>query len=321
MRSFNIDREAIGSDEIATFKDFKSIMRKHAQTTEDLEKIKPNSTLKTIGFSLLGAVALVSLFVIFSGGEEAPSVASTNTEVNESNIIELKESPEIVPVVKEYSWDNLIRTSNEDIENKIGVKSTSTDRLTFAKMDSEDKIEALIGSLDKAEIEFITNKLAFKLVSNEEFSVKYSQNLYKLGVNKQWELVAAQPVEMPFIEKPRLLKPGVEAVQMNFKNYDGPASDYENVFWSPVDGEDLAEEFYTTSWEDASVEKTSIDGVYKLKFKSGDKLMSFNGYPVLQKTDFDQAMKIYNSKLSKAQARLKKAPKNYLLQKGVYTVK
>ena len=41
MRNYNIDRERISSDEISSFKDFKSILQKHAQTTQDLARIKP----------------------------------------------------------------------------------------------------------------------------------------------------------------------------------------------------------------------------------------------------------------------------------------
>lgn len=320
MRSFNIDREPIGSEEIATFKDFKSIMRKHAQTTEDLEKIKPNSSFKKLGFTAVGVVAIVAaaLFV-FGGGNDELHTSATNSVLPEE-IVEPSQN-DLAAIETQYDWDNLIRTTSEDIENRLGAKSISANRVKYAKMDSKNKINALVGSLGASEVDFINNAIAFKIDEKQDLSIKASKNLYVLGAKQQWNLVSAQPVEMPFIEKPRLLEPGVEAVQMNFKNYDGPASEYQNVFWSPVDGADLADEFYTTLWEDAAVEKTSIDGVYKLKFKAGERSMSFNGYPVLQKSDYDKAMKNYNSKLVKAQSKLKKAPKNYNLQKGIYTIK
>ena len=81
MRDFNVNREPISSEEISTFKDFKSILRKHAQTTEDLSKIKNVGGSSRLYWGLgcaLSAIAIISVMLLSNTDEEV-SDSSTNS--------------------------------------------------------------------------------------------------------------------------------------------------------------------------------------------------------------------------------------------------
>lgn len=312
MRDYNIDRERMSSDEISTFKDFKSIMRKHAQTTEDLAKINSSKISSGLLWGIGGTVSViaVSLFFALSGNEEAV----VKDVVVAKPITEVAEAPKI-------EWQTVIRTPKESIEEVIGLNMVSADRVDYAEFSNIKEVNALLKGVKKTDADFITNSLVFKLSDAETLEISNTNDLFMLNKNGEWDKVAFNPVDMPYVEKPVLWNAGELAVRMNFDNFNGPASKYKNLFWKPVDRADMDDSFFTTAWEDASVEKSDVEGVYTLTFKLGETVKRFNGYPALPKKDYQKAMKDYNAKLLKIQEEVKTAPKTYSVSKGVYTIK
>jgi len=314
MRNYNIDREKISSEEISSFKDFKSILQKHAQTNQDLAKIKPNAYFNKMYLIIGGVVSAVALstFVIFGGeSEEAPS------KNIESTVVEVKDVSETPSI----HWETIIRTPKNSIEQEIGVNTITANRVDYMKFESSSEVVSLLSEVQSSDANFVSKSLVFKIEANENLEIPNSNDLFKLSADGRWSKVNYVPTEIEYIEKPVLWKKGELAIKLKFENFDGPASRYKNVYWKPVNLMDLDKSFFNTDWEDASVQKTSVDGVYNLIFKLGDYEKSFNGYPALPKTDYEKALKDYNKKLFKAQEDLKNAPKRYKISAGVYTVK
>jgi len=315
MRDYNIDRERISSDEVSSFKDFKSILQKHAQTTQDLARIKPaglgNKMYWVIG-AFVSAVTISALLIL---GGDSPNANSpeivTSTLVEKKNVIE---TPSL-------QWQTIIRTPKNSIEEEIGVNVISANRVDFVRFKTSSEVLSLLGNTENSDAEFVSGSLVFKVENEESLEVSNDNDLYKLNNDGRWNKVDYVPTEIPFIEKPVLWEQGELAIKMNFRNFDGQASKYKNVFWKPVNLMDLDESFFSTNWEDASVKKTSVNGVYNLIFKLGEIEKSFNGYPALPKSDYNRAMKHYNKKLFKAQEELKNAAKEYKISKGIYTIK
>ncbi len=315
MRNYNIDREPISSEEISTFKDFKSILRKHAQTTEDLARIKPKNSPGKIYWSIGGVATIIALSIL---------IATNNSETEVINNKPEEVLPKEEVVVKEQiqlDWMTAIRTQKESIENILSVNTISANRVNYFNFKSTEEVFELLPNISKSDAEFVQSSLVFKVEENQNLEIQSSNDLYKLNKKGEWDKVEHIPLSMPYIEKPALLSKGDVAIQMNFNNFDGPASKYENVFWKPVNIKDLDESFFTTQWEDAKVERTSVEGIYSLTFISGEKEMYFNGYPALQSLAYEKAMKEYNSKLIAAQEKLKASPKQYSISSGIYTVK
>jgi len=315
MRNYNIDRERISSDEISSFKDFKSILQKHAQTTQDLARIKPAGSVNKMYWAIGGVVSAVAISAVLIFGGDSPDLISS--EVVENTVVENKEVVETSSI----QWQTIIRTPKNSIEEEIGVSMISANRVDFARFENSNEVLSLLQNVQTSDADFVSNSLVFKVENNERIVVSNDNDLYQLTDDGRWNKVEYVPTEIAYIEKPVLWKKGELAIKMNFQNFDGPASKYKNVFWKPVNLMDLDEGFFSTDWEDASVQKTSVDGVYNLVFKLGEIEKSFNGYPALPKPDYDRAMKEYNQKLFKSQENLKKAPKEYRVSGGVYTIK
>ena len=315
MRNYNIDRERISSEEVSSFKDFKSILQKHAQTTQDLAKIKPSGSMNKMYWAIGGVVSVVAISAVLIFGGDSPDLIAS--EVVENTVVEKKEVIETSSI----QWQTIIRTPKNSIEKEIGVNMISANRVDFARFENSSEVLSLLQDVQTSDADFVSNSLVFKVETNERIVISNDNDLYELTDNGRWNKVEYVPTEIEYIEKPVLWKKGELAIKMNFQNFDGPASKYKNVFWKPVNLMDLDESFFSTDWEDASVKKTSVDGVYNLVFKLGEIEKSFNGYPALPKPDYDRAMKEYNQKLFKAQEGLKKAPKEYRVSGGVYTIK
>ena len=315
MRNYNIDREKVSSDEISSFKDFKSILQKHAQTTQDLARIKPAGSLNKMYWIIGGVVSVftVSAFLIFGG--DSPEV--TLPEVTVKAVVEKKDVLETPSV----EWQTIIRTPRNSIEKEIEVNNISANRVDFARFKNSSEALSLLGNVQNSDAEFVSGSMVFRVENEEDLVISNTNDLYKLSDDGRWNKVAYEPMEIAYIEKPVLWKKGELAIKMNFQNFDGAASKYKNVFWKPVNLMDLDESFFSTDWEDASVQKTSLNGVYNLVFKLNDIEKSFNGYPALPKPDYNRAIKDYNKKLFKAQEDLKNSPKEYKIKGGIYTVK
>lgn len=313
MRNYNINREPISSNEVSKFKDFKSILRKHSQTSEDLAKIKPvgsSNKIYWITGSVISALTFGAL-VMFNLKSHEPLRFVDQKVVKQIKDVEL---PKI-------EWQTVIRSPQNSIEDSIGVNFISANKIKYVKFQTSEDVKYLIKNIQKSDSKFVKNSIVFKQEKEVELKLSNKLALYSLSLKGQWVKVENNAQEMPYIEKPVLFKIGDQGIKLSFKNFDGPISKYKNVRWKPVNLKDLDDSYFTTEWEDASLEKTSINGVYTLTFKLGELEKSFNGYPALQKSTFDKAMIEYNKNLLRAQEKLNAAPKEYKISAGVYTIK
>lgn len=316
MRNYNIDREQISSDEVSGFKDFQSILKKHAQTTQDLSKIKSVGSSNKIFWTIGGLVSLLGISAILFFGAESKEVL----------VKEVKEKSRVIetPIV---CWKTIIRTPKNSIEQEIGVNTISASRVDFIKFKTSSEVLTLLKSIQTTDAKFVSKSLVFKVENKEVLEISKDNDLYRLNEEGRWEKAEYVALEIPYIEKPVLWKKGEFAVQPKgipngiYQYVDGLVSKYENVVWKPVNLMDLDDSFFKIGWEEMSVKKTSVKGVYNLVFKFGEIVKSFNGYPALAKSDYKKAMKQYNKELVKAQEKLKKAPKEYHLSPGIYTLK
>lgn len=313
MRDYNIDREGISSEEISTFKDFKSIMRKHAQTTEDLAKIKPAKSSNGLFWGIGGAASVIaiSLFVALSGTDD--TVVKEEVAVKPI-VAEVVETPTV-------EWQTVIRTPQQAIEEVVGLNEISADRVDFAEFKNIDEVESLLKGIKKTDAGFIANSLVFKLSKDETIEMSSNNDLFHLNKSGEWVKVSYNPVEMPELEKPTEWKKGEPAVNIDFGDFEGPASKYKNIVWKPLNLKDLDDSYYSTPWEDASVKRTSVNGMYTITLRYGEVEKNFNAYPALYGQAYKKAMKEYNAELLKIQEEVKTAPKTYSVSKGVYTVK
>ena len=316
MRNYNIDREQISSDEVSGFKDFQSILKKHAQTTQDLSKIKSVGSTNKIYWTIGGLASVIAVVAFFLFGGESKEVIVKDF-VEQKRVIE-------VPVI---SWQTIIRTPKNSIEKEIGVNAISANRVDFVRFKSSSEVLTLLNSVQKTDADFVSKSLVFKVEKKEILEISNDNDLYRLNEEGRWDKVEYVPMEIPYIEKPVLWKKGEFAVQPKgipngiYQYVDGMVSQYENIVWKPVNLMDLDESFFKIGWKEMSVKKTSVKGVYNLVFKYGEIEKSFNGYPAFAKSDYKKAMREYNKELVKAQENLKKAPKEYNVSAGVYTLK
>lgn len=319
MRNYNIDREPVSSEEVSTFKDFKSILRKHAQTTEDLAKIKPVASSSKMYWLIGGAISALTFgaLVIFSG--------DSNDFIVEQKTIEQKQVPLVEKTVAlpKIKWQTVIRTAQVSVESRIGVNTISADRVNFAEFSTSDEVTTLIKSIQKPDADFVKASLVFKLDKGAELELSNANDLFTLSEKGQWEKVEYKAIAMPQIQKPELWKKGEPAINIEFGEFDGPASKYKNVVWKALNPKDLdvASDYYTTNWEDVSIEKTAVGGLYTITLKTSIKVKQFSVYPALYGQAYENAMADYNKNLMKAQEELKVAPKHYSISEGVYTVK
>lgn len=316
MRKYNIDREQISSEQIAGFKDFQSILKKHAQSTHNLSKIKSLGSSNKIYWTIGGFASLITIVsLLFFSGEPEKVVRKDFVE-NES-----------VVDASVILWKTLIRTPKNSIEKEIGVNVISSNRVDFVRFNNSSEVNSLLKNVQKTDADFVSKSLVFKVENEEVLEISKDNDLYRLNEEGRWDKVEYVPMEIPYIEKPILWKKGEFAVQPKgipngiYQYVDGLVSEYESVVWKPVNLMDLDESFFKIGWKEMSVKKTSVKGVYNLIFKFGEIEKSFNGYPALPKTDYKKAMKEFNRKLVKAQENLKKAPKVYNVSSGVYTLK
>ena len=314
MRDFNVNREPISSEEISTFKDFKSILRKHAQTTEDLAKIKTVGGSSRIYWGLGGALSTIAIVSVML-------LSNTDEEVVDDTTESVAIVDEVKEVLTEIKWATIIRTPKVSLEHALKLNVISADRVDFVQFNSVKEVSVLLPNLKGSDVEFVKESLVFKIENDESIEISNTNVLYQLTDENEWAKVDYIPNDIPFIEKPRLLIKGTPAIQMDFEGFSSEFTKFEEVFWQPVDFKDLDEEYFTVQWDDASVEKSNVNGVYKLSFKSGESERHFNGYPVLQKREYEKAIKLYKTKLMSLQEGIMIAPKNYTVSKGVFTVK
>lgn len=305
MRNINVDREPISSEEISTFKDFKSILQKHGQTTSDLAKMNPGSNLKN--YMIAGGVAVavaISSLVLFSGSED-------------EKVVEVEKPVVVAP--KKIDWKVMFNTANDPIHDHFDFDQVSTERIEYSQLADVSDIKSLIANIEDADAQFVLNKKIFKLRNASELSIAPDKNLYKLEKGN-WTKVDNNPVSLPTLVAPVKVQPGKPAIQINVTGFGPEYKEFENMLWQPVNFEDLDASFFDSTWPDGSIVETNVKGVYKITLIDGDKVKKFNGYPVLQKYAYKKALKVYNKALAEQQELLKKSPKEYNLEKGIYTI-
>ena len=113
MRNINIDRDPMSSEDVSSYKDFKSILKKHAETTNDLNKINARKSISWLGIS-------VGVFVTtaFLGG-----LFFINKNEGEVNTIPLIVEKEITKIedekvlIKKNEWQLMINKTEDPIHN------------------------------------------------------------------------------------------------------------------------------------------------------------------------------------------------------------
>lgn len=314
MRNVNINREPVSSEEISTYKDFKSILRKHAQTTEDLAKINPGkSKVKIWVVSGIAGIAILSSVLFFGSDEEKTN--DINTPVVDLNL----EKPVVKPVIEQLKWDVVFNSKSDPIHDHFDFDQISSERVEFIKFKETKKIKSLIPNIDVADALFASNKQVFKLSSSSTLKLSPNKNLLKL-VQGTWTEVNHNPVTMPSLVKPRRIELGKKGIRIDAVGFGDEYKEFENVWWQAVNFDDLDSSFFDTQFSDGSIEETNVKGVYNITLTDGDVVKKFNGYPVLQKYAYEKAMKKYNADLVKQQEKLKNEAKSFDLEKGIYTI-
>jgi hypothetical protein len=203
-KHFNIDRDSISSEEVSTFKDFKSILRKHSQTSEDLAKIKPvkNNSILYWSIGIIGILATSTLIVLNSSYE-----SSVEDDFVVNDFVETKKrledkSSKAKPVLIENSieWSTIIKTPKQPISELVNAQTFSASRIEYVEFDSFKDIKTLLPGIQKSDADFVLNTIVFKIEHKEEITVSNKNELYKFGEESKWLKVDFKPVLMPFIE-------------------------------------------------------------------------------------------------------------------------
>lgn len=315
MRNVNLNREPVSSEEISTYKDFKSILRKHAQTTEDLAKINPGeSNFKIWSAVGIAGVAIVSSLLFFGNNEDS------NMIVNTPSIDSIETNAEILnPKVPVLKWDVMFNSKADPIHDHFDFDQVSAERIEFVQFEESNNLKSLIQNIHDADAKYAANKRVFKLSSETTLKLSPNKNLLKL-VKGNWTAVNHNPISMPTLVKPRKIELGKKGILINAVGFGDEYKEFKNDIWQAVNFDDLDSSFFDRSFSDGSIEETNVKGVYKITLTDGKVVKKFNGYPVLQKYAYQRAMKKYNADLLKQQEQLKNESKTFEINKGIYTI-
>ena len=315
MRNINIDRDPMSSEDVSSYKDFKSILKKHAETTNDLNKINARKSISWLGIS-------VGVFVTtaFLGG-----LFFINKNEGEVNTIPLIVEKEITKIedekvlIKKNVWQLMINKTEDPIHNHFDFDLLSSDRIEYIKLGDIESIKALLSSIKSSGFEFVKDKKVFKLSIDSKLKISADKNLFKL-VEGNWLKIDHKPFEFVQLVKPKKMEKGKMGIAIDAVGFGEKFKKFENMIWQPVQPEDIDSSFFGHNWTDGSITETSVLGVYDITLKDGDLSKQFYGYPVLQKYAYKKALKGYNKKLLKQQELMKKALKSFDISEGVYTI-
>ena len=315
MRNINIDRDPMSSEDVSSYKDFKSILKKHAETTNDLNKINARKSISWLGIS-------VGVFVTtaFLGG-----LFFINKNEGEVNTIPLIVEKEITKIedekvlIKKNVWQLMINKTEDPIHNHFDFDLLSSDRIEYIKLGDIESIKALLSSIKSSGFEFVKDKKVFKLSIDSKLKISADKNLFKL-VEGNWLKIDHKPFEFVQLVKPQKMEKGKMGIAIDAVGFGEKFKKFENMIWQPVQPEDIDSSFFGHNWTDGSITETSVLGVYDITLKDGDLSKQFYGYPVLQKYAYKKALKGYNKKLLKQQELMKKALKSFDISEGVYTI-
>ena len=315
MRNINIDRDPMSSEDVSSYKDFKSILKKHAETTNDLNKINARKSISWLGIS-------VGVFVTtaFLGG-----LFFINKNEGEVNTIPLIVEKEITKIedekvlIKKNVWQLMINKTEDPIHDHFDFDLLSSDRIEYIKLGDIESIKSLLSSIKSSGFEFVKDKKVFKLSIDSKLKISADKNLFKL-VEGNWLKVDHKPFEFVQLVKPQKMEKGKMGIAIDAVGFGEKFKKFENMIWQPVQPEDIDSSFFGHNWTDGSITETSVLGVYDITLKDGDLSKQFYGYPVLQKYAYKKALKGYNKKLLKQQELMKKALKSFDISEGVYTI-
>ena len=315
MRNINIDRDPMSSEDVSSYKDFKSILKKHAETTNDLNKINARKSISWLGIS-------VGVFVTtaFLGG-----LFFINKNEGEVNTIPLIVEKEITKIedekvlIKKNEWQLMINKTEDPIHDHFDFDLLSSDRIEYIKVGDVESIKALLSSIKSSGFEFVKDKKVFKLSIDSKLKISADKNLFKL-VEGNWLKIDHKPFEFVQLVKPKKMEKGKMGIAIDAVGFGEKFKKFENMIWQPVQPEDIDSSFFGHNWTDGSITEPSVLGVYGITLKDGDLSKQFYGYPVLQKYAYKKALKGYNKKLLKQQELMKKALKSFDISEGVYTI-
>ena len=349
MRNINIDRDPMSSEDVSSYKDFKSILKKHAETTNDLNKIKASKSISWLGIgtgvfvitAVLGGLFLITTFSDFTGDfiKDFKSIFKKHPEVNSNSSSkspvksekEIKITKPLVVdgnftefedkkvVVKKNEWQLIENSSEDPIHNHFDFDLISSDRIEYIKLGDYESIKDLLGLTKGVEFEFVKDKKIFKISVDSKLKINTEKALFKL-VKNNWVKVDNKPFEFDELVKPKKMEHGKMGIAIDAVGFGKKFKKFENMIWQPVQPEDIDSSFFGHNWTDGSITKTSVLGVYDITLKDGDLSKQFYGYPVLQKYAYKKALKGYNKKLLKQQDLMKKALKSFNISEGVYTI-
>jgi len=314
MRNINFDRDPISSEAISSYKDFKSIQQKHAQTTDDLNKIKSgksNTWYLARGGALL---ALASISIFFLTNNKETKTAQVIFPIK--NVVELGIG---TPVKEALKWKVVLNTANDPIHGHFDFDQVSSERIEYFQSENSVSIKTLIPNIKKADLEYAKGKKVFKIDTDFLLELETDKSLFKLEQGN-WLKVDHTPFEFETLNNPRIMDPGKPGIRIDVIGFGAEYQEFANMIWQPMNSEDLDATFFDRNWPDGSIVETSVSGVYKIMLKDGSLIKHFNGYPVLQKYAYKKAMKEYNKKLIGQEDLMKKAPKSFKVKKGIYTI-
>jgi|TARA_B100000795_G_C22796129_1_gene439402 hypothetical protein len=314
MRNINIDRDPISSEAVSSYKDFKSIQKKHNQTTNDLNKIKSgksNMWYLARGGAIFSLVLVSSLFILNNG--------ETKTEEEITSIKNISKVAVDNLIQEELKWQVVINKTNDPIHKYFDFNQVSSERVEYFQFGDSYSIKELIPSIKSSDIEYTKDKKVFKITTDFSLELKADKNLFQL-VEGNWLKVDHKPFEFKTLIKPIKMDPGKPGIRIDVIGFGVEYQEFANMIWQPMNSEDLDATFFDHNWPDGSIVETNVSGVYKITLKDDTVVMHFNGYPVLQKYAYKKAMKEYNKKLIGQEDLMKISPKHFEVKKGIYTI-
>tara|TARA_B110000211_G_C14044959_1_gene538494 strand:+ start:427 stop:1383 length:957 start_codon:yes stop_codon:yes gene_type:complete len=317
MRNVNIDRDPMSSEDVSSYKDFKSILKKHAQTTNDLNKI--NSS-KSAGWYLTrgGAVALVAfasgLFFMDNNKEEDVVNAIPVTVIEDVAKVEDKK------VVKaKVEWTVMLNSAKDPIHEHFDFDELSSERIEYIQFGESKSIKTLLPTINPSDLEYAKDKKIFRVSTGFSLKISANKSLFKMEKGN-WVKIDHHPYEFKKLVKPKKMEVGKPGIRIDVVGFGKEFQEFENMIWQPLQSEDLDASFFDYEWPDGSIVETNTQGIYNITLVDGEMVKQFYGYPVLQKYAYKKAIKEYTKKLVKQQDLMKKAPKAFDIEKGIYTI-
>jgi hypothetical protein len=307
----------MSSEDISSYKDFKSILKKHAQTTNDLNKINAGKSAgwyATRGGAIVIVAFVTSLF--FLNNYENQDVVSEISVVLSKEVTKTEAKQNIQTKVE---WQVMLNSVNDPIHEHFDFDELSIERIEYIELGENESIKTLLPNIKPSDLEYAKDKKVFRVSTDFNLKISANKSLFKL-VKGNWLKVDHHPFEFEKLVKPKKMEQDKPGIRIDVVGFGKEFQEFENMIWQPVKSEDLDASFFDHNWPDGAIVETSVNGIYDITLKEGKIVKHFYGYPVLQKYAYKKALKEYNKKLIEQQDLLKKAPKAFDVEKGIYTI-